>query len=242
MGRILVGTSGYQYDHWRAILYPDGLPRARWLARYAEVFATVEINATFYRLPTPVAVDRWRKETPESFLFAVKGSRYLTHVKRLRDAGPGLLRFFRPVRRLGVKLGPVLWQLPPQMKPDLDRLEVFLRRLPRGIRHVFEFRNQAWYTEAVCALLDRRGAAFCEHDLVEARPPRLTGGFRYLRFHGTTARYGGRYGREALRPVAEDLRRWRRRGDAYAYFNNDVGGCAVRDALDLLALLGVRLG
>ncbi len=240
MGRIRVGTSGYQYDHWRGVLYPEGLAQSRWLARYAELFATVEINATFYRLPTPVAVDRWRDETPEGFLFAVKASRYLTHVKRLRDAGPGLGRFFRPVRRLGPKLGPVLWQLPPQMKPDLDRLETFLRRLPGEVRHAFEFRNEAWYAEAVCALLDRHGAAFCEHDLVEARPPRLTGGFRYLRFHGTTARYGGRYGRDALRRVAEDLGRWRRRGDAYAYFNNDLGGCAVRDALDLLALLGIR--
>lgn len=242
MGRILVGTSGFQYRHWRGVLYPEGLPQARWLARYAEVFATVELNATFYRLPTPAAVAHWREGTPGGFLFAVKGSRYLTHVKRLRDARPGLRRFFRPVLRLGPKLGPVLWQLPPQMRADLDRLEAFLRCLPREARHAFEFRNQSWYAEGVCALLDGHGVAFCEHDLVEARPPRPCGGFRYLRFHGALTRYGGQYGSEALRPVAEDLRRWRRRGDAYAYFNNDLGGCAVRDALDLVALLGGRRG
>ncbi len=238
MGRILVGTSGFQYRHWRGVLYPEGLPQARWLARYAEVFATVEINATFYRLPTPAAIDRWRAGTPEGFLFAVKGSRYLTHVKRLREAQPGIRRFFGPVRRLGPKLGPVLWQLPPQMGADPDRLEAFLRCLPREARHAFEFRNEAWYTGGVCAALDGHGVAFCEHDLLKVRPPRPCGGFRYLRFHGTLARYAGRYGSEALRPVAEDLRRWRRRGDAYVYFNNDLGGWAVRDGLELLALLG----
>ena len=237
MGRILVGTSGFQYDDWRGVLYPEGLPQARWLARYAEVLGTVELNVTFYHLPTPAAAAHWREVTPARFLFAVKGSRYLTHVKRLRDAGPGLRRFFRPLARLAPKLAVVLWQLPPRTRPDLERLEAFLRRLPRSVRHAFEFRGEAWYGDAVCELLDRHGAAFCEHDLVEVRPPRPTGGFRYLRFHGTAAGYSGRYGRAALRPVADDLRRWRRRGDAYVYFNNDVGGAAVRDALELRALL-----
>lgn len=114
MGRVLVGTSGFQYRHWHGILYPEGLPLPRWLARYAEAFATVELNATFYRLPSPAAVDRWRDGTPAGFVFAVKGSRYLTHVKRLREARPGIQRFFEPVLRFGPKLGPVLWQLPPQ--------------------------------------------------------------------------------------------------------------------------------
>lgn len=241
MGRIFVGTSGYQYGHWRGVLYPEGLPQSRWLARYAELFGTVELNFTFYRLPTPAAADRWRDETPDGFLFAVKGSRYLTHVKRLLDAGQGLRRFFRVVRRLGPKLGPILWQLPPQMRPDLGRLEAFLARLPSDVRHALEFRGEGWYSKEACALLDRHGVAFCEHDLVDRRPPRFTGGFRYLRFHGAGARYSGRYGRAALGAVAEDLRRWRRRGDAYAYFNNDVGGCAVLDALDLGSLVGVGL-
>lgn len=242
MGRVLVGTSGFQYRHWHGILYPEGLPLPRWLARYAEAFATVELNATFYRLPSPAAVDRWRDGTPAGFVFAVKGSRYLTHVKRLREARPGIQRFFEPVLRFGPKLGPVLWQLPPQQGADLDRLEAFLRCLPREARHAFEFRNETWYVDAVCAVLDRHGVAFCEHDLLDVRPPRPCGGFRYLRFHGALARYTGRYGREVLRPWAEDLRRWRREGDAYVYFNNDLGGWAVSDALDLIELLGEKRG
>jgi uncharacterized protein YecE (DUF72 family) len=238
VGRILVGTSGWQYDHWRGVLYPEGLPQRSWLARYAELFATVELNATFYRLSTPAACDRWREATPSGFTFAAKGSRFITHVKRLRDPARPLRRFFRPLGRLGPKLLVVLWQLPPRMRPDLPRLERFLRRLPDGVRHAFEFRDPSWYHPAVCDLLDRHGAAFCEHDLVDRPPPRVTGGFRYLRFHGTSAGYGGLYGERRLRPWAEDLRRWRRRGDAFAYFNNDLGGCAVRDALTLAGLLG----
>lgn len=239
MGWILVGTSGWQYDHWRGVLYPEGVPQRLWLARYAEHFATVELNATFYRLATPAACDRWREATPAGFAFATKGSRFITHVKRLGDPARPLRRFFRPLRRLGPKLAVVLWQLPPQMRPDLARLEGFLRRLPGGVRHAFEFRNPAWYQQAVCDLIDRHGAAFCEHDLVDRPPPRVTGGFRYLRFHGTSAGYGGLYGERLLRPWAQDLRRWRRRGDAFVYFNNDLGGGAVRDALLLARLLGV---
>lgn len=238
---IRVGTSGYQYLHWRGVLYPPELPLRSWLDRYASLFDTVELNATFYRLPSPEAVARWRAAVPPGFVFAVKGSRYLTHLKRLRDAGAGLARFLRPVVRLGPALGPLLWQLPPQLAPDHPRLDAFLALLPPG-RHAVEFRDPAWYTEATCAVLDRHGAAFCEHDRVDRPPPRLTGGFRYVRFHGTTGRYHGRYGPAALRPWAEDLVGWARSprssGEAWVYFNNDLGGAAVHDALDLLAALG----
>ncbi len=237
MGRILVGTSGYNYTHWRDVLYPKGLAQRHWLERYAETFATVELNATFYRLPTRAAVEGWRQRTPDRFCFAVKGSRYLTHMKQLLDGGPGLRRFFEPVLALGPKLGPVLWQLPPRLPVDLERLDAFLARQPSGIRCAVEFRSESWYTEAVCGVLDRHGAAFCEHDHLPLAPPRLTGGWRYRRFHGTTGRYSGRYGARALEPVALDLAAWSRRGDAYVYFNNDLAGHAVRDALDLIALL-----
>jgi len=235
---LRVGTSGYQYRHWRGVLYPRRLPVGAWLARYATFFDTVELNATFYRLPTPAAVDRWRNGVPVGFRFAVKGSRYLTHLKRLRDTGPGLERFDAPVSRLGPLLAVTLWQLPPQLAPDLDRLDRFLSALPPG-RHAVEFRDRAWYTASTAAVLERHGTAYCEHDRVDAPPPRHTGGFRYVRFHGTTGRYHGRYGPAALRPWAEDLMAWTRRGrDAFVYFNNDLGGAAVHDALDLLALLG----
>jgi len=234
MERIRVGTSGYVYAHWKHVLY-EGIPARQWLQRYAQIFDTVELNATFYRLPSAAMVDGWRNTTPRGFLFACKGSRYLTHMKRLTDTGPGIARFFDLVLRLGPKLGPVLWQLPPQMnKPDPARLDAFLARLPQ-LRHAVEFRSAAWYTEPVCEVLDRHRAAFCEHDLVDRAPPARTGGWRYLRFHGTSGKYSGRYGRAALRKVARDLRT--AGGDAYAYFNNDRHGHALRDALDLLELL-----
>lgn len=235
---IQLGTSGYVYDHWRRLFYPKGLPARHWLEHYARFFSTVELNATFYRLPTAKTVDGWREGTPRGFRFAAKGSRYLTHMKRLKDPGPGIDRYFELALRLGRKLSVVLWQLPPQMdRADPERLLRFLERLPRrGLRHAVEFRSPAWYTDEVCEVLDAQGAAFCEHDLVEARPPRITGGFRYLRFHGATGKYRGRYGKRALRPFARSLAAFR--GDSYAYFNNDRFGHALRDAFDLSELLG----
>ena len=238
MPRLHIGTSGYQYRHWRGVLYPQKLPQRRWFERYQAFFDTVELNTTFYRLPRPDSVDRWREAAPRGFVFAVKGSRYLTHMKLLLDRGPGIEKFFDLAMRLGRKLGPVLWQLPPRLEPDHDRLDGFLSALPKGIPHVVEFRHPDWYTRRTCDLLDRHGAAFCEHDNVEARPPRHTGGFRYVRFHGTTGRYSGRYGTEGLAPWARDLRRWTREADAYVYFNNDLGGHAVWDALELKRLVG----
>jgi uncharacterized protein YecE (DUF72 family) len=235
---LRIGTSGYQYRHWRGIFYPEGLAQRLWLPHFARFFDTVEMNATFYRLPTETAVARWAELTPPRFVFAVKGSRYLTHMKRLLDTGEGLSRFFEPVARFGGKLGPVLWQLPPRMKADAARLDRFLSLLPKG-RYAVEFRDASWYSDEVCAVLERHGAAFCEHDQLPRQPPRLTTGWRYVRFHGTTGRYSGRYGPAHLRDVAADLLAWSRRGrDAFVYFNNDLGGHALYDALDLLALVG----
>jgi uncharacterized protein YecE (DUF72 family) len=241
-GRLLIGTSGYVYRHWREVLYPRGLPPARWLPRYAEVFDTVELNNTFYRLPPLGAARRWRDETPPGFVFAAKGSRFLTHMKRLTDTGAGVRRFFARVRSLKEKLAVVLWQLPPQMKRvDLERLDAFLAALPLRVRHACEFRDAAWYTGEVCDVLDAHAVAFCEHDIVTRQPPRATGGFRYLRFHGRAARYAGRYGREALAGPARQLAEWRDQGrDAFVYFNNDWQGHAVLDALELRALLERR--
>jgi uncharacterized protein YecE (DUF72 family) len=242
MAHIHLGTSGYVYRHWRGVLYPKGLPASRWLAQYAQVFSTVELNATFYRLPTSRAAAGWREGTPEGFVFAAKGSRYLTHLKRLTDVERGLTRFFDPLEALGNKLAVVLWQLPPQMnKADLPRLERFLAALPTRYRHAFEARAEGWYTEAVADLLDRHGVAFCEHDLVDRKIPRPTGGFRYLRFHGPLG-YRGRYGKRRLEPVAQDLLGWRARGrDAFVFFNNDLEGHAIQDALALAHCLGAGL-
>ncbi|MGZ3447501.1 MAG: DUF72 domain-containing protein [Myxococcaceae bacterium] len=240
MARVLVGTSGYLYQHWRNVLYPPGLGTGRWLGRYASLFSTLELNTTFYRLTTANAAARWRETTPPGFVFAAKGSRYITHMKKLKDPAEALTRFFTPLTPLRSKLAVVLWQLPPRFDVDaLPRLDAFLAALPRPFRYAVEFREPSWYLPETCEVLDAHGAAFCEHDLVPLPPPRLTGGFRYLRFHGAGAKYGGRYGPAALDPVARDLLRTRRRGvDAYVFFNNDIGGHAVHDALTLRTALG----
>jgi uncharacterized protein YecE (DUF72 family) len=238
VGRVLVGTSGFVYAHWRGLFYPRDLPQRLWFERYTAEFRTVELNATFYRLPRPEAVDRWRRDSPPGFLFAAKGSRFITHMKRLLDPAASIPRYFEPVGRLRDKLAVVLWQLPPHWQANAGRLDDFLAQVPGGVRHAVEFRDASWYSEAICDILDAHGAAFCEHDLVDRRPPRLTGAFRYIRFHGHTGKYQGRYGPRALEPWARDLERWSRRYDAYVYFNNDIGGHAISDARDLRALLG----
>jgi uncharacterized protein YecE (DUF72 family) len=242
VGRIWLGTSGYAYRHWRGLLFPQKMPTSAWLRRYAEVFETLEVNATFYRLQTRETFERWRRETPRGFRFACKGSRFLTHMKRLLDVETGLSRFYDPLEGLGSKRGPVLFQLPPRMKVDAARLDHFLAHQPRGVRCAVEFRDAVWYDEEVCAVLDRHRAAFCEHDLVDVQPPRHTGGFRYVRFHGTTGKYAGRYGREGLRWWAKELLRWKDAGhEVWVFFNNDTGGHALYDARDLADLLGAPL-
>jgi uncharacterized protein YecE (DUF72 family) len=239
-GPLRIGTSGWMYKHWIGLLYPASMPQADWLPWYARFFDTVELNTTFYRLPNPEAVARWRRVSPAGFTFAAKGSRYLTHMKRLLDEGPGIARFYAPVSRLERKLGPVLWQTPPRFAPNPERLDRFLARLPAG-KHAVEFRDERWYTQAVCDVLDRHGAAFCEHDRIARPPPRLTGGFRYVRFHGPAGGYTGRYGPARLRPWAQDLLAWCGAGrEAWVYFNNDLGGHAVHDALGLLRLVGLE--
>jgi uncharacterized protein YecE (DUF72 family) len=221
------------------VLYTPYLPAERWLARYACFFPTVEVNATFYRLPLPETVRTWTERVPADFAFACKGSRFLTHMKRLRDVEEGVRRFFAPLRRLGPQLRVVLWQLPPQMdRADPERLDRFLAVLPRTVRHAVEFRHAAWHVPEVLGVLEAHGAALCEHDLLPRarRLPDAT--FRYLRLHGSTARYAGRYGEGHLRRVADDLRDWRRAGgSAYVYFNNDAGGAAIHDAVTLQHLL-----
>jgi len=231
-GRLRVGTSGYQYDHWRGLLYPKGLAKRRWFAHYASRFDTVEINNTFYQLPGEHTFDAWREEAPEGFCFALKFSRYGSHLKHLKQPEDTIGRFLERARRLGDTLGPILVQLPPRWSPDLARLEAFLQAAPRDRRFAVEFRDPRWLCEPVYEILRRHGAALCVHDLVEKHPREITADWTYLRFHGE--RYAGSYSHQFLTAEALRIRRSLARGlDVYAYFNNDLGGHAVRNARDL---------
>jgi uncharacterized protein YecE (DUF72 family) len=231
---IRIGCSGWQYQHWRGDFYPAGLPQARWLEYYAERFDTVEINNTFYRLPEAPTFASWGRRAPRGFVYAVKASRYLTHMKKLTDPKDPLRRFFTRARRLGHAFGPVLYQLPPRWPINLDRLETFLRALPRTRRHVIEFRDPSWYAPESLALLDRYHVALCLHDMPGSASGRhVVGPFVYARFHGVQ-KYSGSYSDATLDDWGGFLANCARGGrTVYAYFNNDTGGHAPRDAVRL---------
>jgi uncharacterized protein YecE (DUF72 family) len=235
-----IGCSGWSYAHWRDRVYPSGLPARRWLEHYATLFDTVEVNATFYRLPRRETVASWARSTPDGFLFAVKASRYLTHVKRLADLREGVARLSERIEPLAEarKLGPVLWQLPETFHRDDDRLQEALEQLP-GDRHAFEFRHPSWFVPEVERLLRRHGAALVVGDHPE-RPFQtkvLTAPWTYVRFHYGSRGRGGNYSRRELEGWARLLGRWRRRAEVYAYFNNDWCGFAVANARTLASLL-----
>jgi uncharacterized protein YecE (DUF72 family) len=237
--RVHVGTSGWIYRHWRGTFYPQRLPTKEWFAHYSAVFDTVEINNSFYRLPSEAAFDAWARQAPPGFLYALKASRFLTHLKKLKDPEGPLDLFLGRARRLGGHLGPVLYQLPPHWHCDLDRLRAFLRLLPPDLCHVFEFRDPSWYVEEVREALARHGACFCIHDLKGADCPEwLTGPAVYLRFHGPTAQpYAGSYPRAHLQRWAERIAGHLEGGrDVFAYFNNDEAAHAVADARELRSL------
>jgi uncharacterized protein YecE (DUF72 family) len=240
---VRVGLSGWNYAHWRnGVFYPPRLPASRWLEFYAQRFDTVEVNSTFYRLPRADAVGRWVEQTPEGFLLAVKASRYLTHVKRLRDLGPGLERFLERIEPLldSPKLGPLLWQLPPTFRRDHERLAAALARLSRELRHCFEFRDASWFVEDTYALLREHGIALAIGDRPQVnafQEHELTADWTYVRFHSGTRGLRGNYGESELRTWAARLRGWSRTHDVFAYFNNDWEGFAPRNAARLLQLL-----
>ena len=242
--RARVGCSGWEYKHWKGEFYPDILPRHRWFRHYAGVFDTVEINNSFYRLPQTQTVRAWRLQAPADFLYAVKASRYLTHMRKLKDPAEPLALLFDRAHELGPHLGPVLYQLPPRWKVDYLRLEDFLCVLPRDARHTVEFRDASWYSDRTLDLLSRHNVALCLHDMAGSASPRMAvGPFIYVRFHGASAKYAGSYSPAQLEDWAEWLDAQLVEGhDVYAYFNNDVGGHAPRNAVTLRQALehGVR--
>jgi len=232
---IRIGCSGWQYKHWRGDFYPAELPTSRWFAHYALSFDTVEINNSFYRLPPAATFAKWREQAPSRFLYAVKASRFLTHMKKLKDPAQPLARFFENARQLGSRFGPILYQLPPRWPVNLERFEIFLRALPGGYRHTVEFREPSWYDDRVYELLRRHSVALCLHDMQGSASGKLVvGPFIYVRFHFGTQKYGGRYSDERLDDWAEWLAARATEGlHVFAYFNNDTGGHAPRDAVRL---------
>lgn len=235
-----IGCSGFSYPHWRGgVFYPPRWPVKRELEFYARQFDTVELNSPFYRLPSAATFRRWAAGTPPGFEFAVKASRYITHMLHLRGAAPALRTFLQRARQLGPKLGPVLFQFPSSWGVHLDRLEAFLPALPTRYYFAFEFRHAAWFTPPVYAALQRRSAALCWAVHPSLPPPPLvaTAAFVYLRLHAGRGRDGG-FTPAELRHWAKVLSQQRATGRAvYAYFNNDSRGCAVRNARSLRRLL-----
>ena len=230
---VLVGTSGWQYRDWRGRFYPDRLAQARWLEHYAERFATVESNNAFYRLPEAGTFERWAARTPPDFVMAVKASRYLTHIRRLRDPKEPVDRLLERARRLGGKLGPVLLQLPPTLKADPDALDQTLRAFPAAVRVAVEPRHESWWTEDVRDVLKRHGAALSWADR-KGRPVTPlwdTADFGYLRLHEGAAEPWPRYDRAALSRWLDRITR-----TTWVFFNNDPGGAAVIDASAFAAL------
>ena len=237
---VRIGCSGWNYGSWRGTFYPKDLPASRWLAYYATRFDTVEINSTFYRLPEADMFAAWRRALPAGFIAATKASRFLTHLKRLKDPEAPVDRLFSRACALGPRLGPILYQLPANFihtHENAARLQGLLAVLPRGRRrHVIEFRDVSWYREDVFDQINRAGAAVCWHDMPGSELADSPGRFVYVRFHGTTKKYGGDYSQAVLSAWARRFRQIARTRPVYAYFNNDLDGAAVRNAETLRAL------
>ena len=238
-GEIRIGCSGWNYKHWRGLFYPEKMPASLWFDHYAATFDTVEINNSFYRLPTAETFDKWRGQAPPGFCYAVKANRFLTQAKKLKDCAEPLQRMLTPFRHLGDRLGPILYQLPPRFRINLERLAEFIDLLPGDLTHVFEFREKSWLTEEVLALLDARGVSFCAHDMPGSATPRWAAGpIAYVRFHGGEGKYWGRYSDEGLLSWTDWIVSEARAGrPVWCYFNNDIHAHAIDDALTLRSMV-----
>lgn len=234
------GTSGFSYKHWRGCFYPAELSAGKWLEHYCKNFTTVELNNPFYRLPEKSTFEKWRDRAPEAFVYAVKASRYLTHIKKLHEPEEALGNVLNNSSGLGDKLGPILYQFPPHWRMDLPRLEAFLKLLPRDLRHVFEFRDNSWQNEEVWAMLSKYSSAYCIMDS-PGLPLHLktTTNFTYIRMHhGAQENAGGNYTDQELFVWAERIQQMLETGDVYVYFNNDPNCYAVHNAWRLKDLVG----
>lgn len=236
-GRIHVGTSGWHYQHWRGPFYPAGIRAEEMLNYYVRHFQTVEINNSFYHLPSRQTFRLWNEQAPPQFLYAVKASRYITHLKKLNDPAASVEKFFEHASALEKKIGPILFQLPPHWHRDVARLKAFLEALPKGYRCAFEFRDPSWFDAGVDELLKEHNAALCVFDLAGQQSPQsLTANFAYLRLHGPAEqKYAGRYTRQQLHAWLELCGKWINQGarQVFIYFDNDQAGYAALNALEM---------
>jgi uncharacterized protein YecE (DUF72 family) len=236
---IHIGTSGWHYDHWKGPFYPDKISAVEMLPHYVGRFHTVEINNSFYQLPKKTTLELWKKTVPSNFVFAFKGSRYITHMKKLKDPSRGVPPLLEAARVLGEKLGPLLFQLPPHWRINLERLDAFLQFLPRDFRYAFEFRDPSWFTDRTYEMLAKREAAFCIYHLAgRLSPKEVTTDFVYVRLHGPDGAYQGQYDGKTLSGWAGAFSTWQRQGkEIFCYFDNDQAGYAAQDALRLQEML-----
>lgn len=236
---IRIGCSGWNYRHWRGPFYPPDLAQKEWFAFYAATFDTVEINNSFYRLPTKETFAAWRDRAPPDFRYAVKAPRLITHMKKLKEVAEPFSRFLDHLRALEDRLGPILYQLPPHWTFNRERLESFIALLPRDLVHVFEFRDPSWMTDEVLTLLDKQGVSFCTHDMPGLDVPRrAVGPLAYVRFHGGSGKYWGRYPAKLLRSWRDWMLSEAAGGRAvWAFFNNDIHADAIADARALIAMV-----
>jgi uncharacterized protein YecE (DUF72 family) len=238
-GGIHIGTSGWHYDHWRGPFYPSDAKAEDFLPYYGRHFRTVEINNTFYQLPQKDMMETWRETVPAGFIFAVKGSRYITHMKKMKDPKKSLAKFLPRIEVLKEKLGPVLFQLPPRWRFDGKRLDSFLGALPKKIRAAFEFRDPSWFRDEALETLRKHGAAFCIYDLAGFQSPKeVTADFVYLRLHGPGDKYQGKYSRQTLAGWAGAFSAWaQKKKEIFCYFDNDQAGYAASDARTLQEMI-----
>lgn len=240
-GKIYIGTSGWQYKHWRGTFYPDDLKVKDQFSYYQKFFDTVEINNSFYQLPSKETFEKWKNSVPQDFIYVVKANRYITHMKKLNDPVDSLAKFLENITSLEDKLGPVLFQLPPGWEINTDRLENFLTCLPGSLRCVFEFRNPTWYDEKVYDLLEKYNCAFCIYELAGHHSPlKVTTNFVYIRLHGPGInKYQGSYSEEALQLWTNRCKTWAKDKDVYVYFDNDEHGYAAFNAIHLKKMVNL---
>ncbi|HDM09079.1 MAG: DUF72 domain-containing protein [Deltaproteobacteria bacterium] len=235
-----IGTSGWNYKHWKEIFYPANVAQRKWLEFYCTRFDTVELNATFYRLPKVETFQSWKKRTPQGFLWAVKANKFITHTKRLKDCEEPIERFYSSVKGLDKKLGPILFQLPPSLQFDESLFEDFCSLLSNSYKHVLEVRHASWIDDKAFQIMAKNQIAFCISDTAGRYPyhEQITADFTYVRLHGSKKLYASKYATEELETWAKKLLDWG--VDAYVYFDNDFGGNAVENAMELKGLLALR--